>query len=119
MEVEVAEEDHVIDHEAEKGSQLVLGWQHELLGLILNDAHNLRLNLATLLQDKVGPGKLFFDSIVKVAVLGSIRVCVEDMEGEPAGSVKFNDLERHATGGHSHATSHQLQLLAWLLLKQV
>ena len=84
MQIQISEENHIVHHEAEKWPQFVLGWQHELLVLIVNDRCNLRLDLARLLKDEVDPWKLFFDLLVKSFILLCVRVCVEYMQCEPA-----------------------------------
>ena len=119
MQVAVSEEDHVIDHEAEKGTQLVLGRQHELLRLILNYGVHLSFDLPCLFQHEVSPWELLFHLIVQWAVSGLIGVCVENLNGEPTGRVEFDHLQWVAVRCHCHPPSHQLQLLALFLAEQV
>ena len=64
MQVQIAEKDHVVDHEAEKGTHFVLGRQHELLCLILNYGGHLRFDLTCLLWHEVHPRELIFYLIV-------------------------------------------------------
>ena len=49
VQIQISEEDHIIDHEAEKWPQLVLRGQHELLTLAVDDSSNLLLDSAGLL----------------------------------------------------------------------
>lgn len=106
MQVKVPEEDHIVDHEAEKGPHLVLRGQHELLVLVVHDGLDLGLDLAGLLLDKVGPWEFLLDALVESAEFRLVRVCVEDMDGEPAGGLKFDDLQGGAARGHCHAPRH-------------
>ena len=93
MYAKVSEKDHVIDHEAEERSNFVLRWQHELLRLVFDNCSDLLFHLTGLLQDKVHPWELFFNAIVKVGKLGSVRVSVEDVDREPASCIELNDLQ--------------------------
>ena len=108
VEAEVAEENHVIDHEAKERSQLILRRKHELLCLIVKYGIDLLLYLASLFQDKVDPWKLFLHTVVQVGKFCCVGVSVEHVDGEPASSVKFDHLKRTAAGRHCHATCHQL-----------
>ena len=63
-----------------------------MLSLVFNNSVNLRLHKAILLSNEVGPGKLFFHSLVKISVLSFIGVCIQDMDGEPACSAELDDL---------------------------
>ena len=87
--------------------------------LAVDDPSDLLLDLARLLQYEVYPWKLFFDLGVQLSILCRVRVCVEDMCGEPACVLQLNDLQGRPTWTHSHPPSHQLKLLALLLLEQV
>ena len=69
VQIQISEENHIVHHEAEKWPQFILGGQHELLVLIVNDRRYLRLDLARLLKDEVDPWKLFFDLLVKSFIL--------------------------------------------------
>ena len=119
VETEVAEEDHIINHEAEEWTQFILRRQHELLRLVLHDRIDLLLNLAGLLEYEVHPRELFFNTVVEVRISGRVRVSVEDVDGEPAGRVELDDLQGAATRRHGHPPRHQLELLAGALPQQV
>jgi len=93
VQIEISEEDHIINHEAKKGPELVLGREHELLGLVFDYRCYLGLNLTSLFQDEIGPWKLFFDAVIEVSILGRVRVSVEYMERKPARCVQLNYLE--------------------------
>ena len=98
MQVQVSEENHIVYHETEEWTQFILRWQHELLSLVINYGGDLCLNLPWLLINEVGPGELFLDSVIKRTVPNLIRVCVEDVNCEPARCIKFNDLKWTSIG---------------------
>ena len=108
VKAEITEENHVIDHEAEERSQLILRRKHELLCLIVKYGIDLLLYLTSLFQDKVDPWKLFLYTVVQVGKFRCVGVSVEHVDGEPASSVKFYHLKGTAAGRHCHATCHQL-----------
>ena len=80
MQIEISEENHIIDHKTKKWPELVLGRKHELLGLVFNDRCYLSFDLARYFQNEIGPGKLFFDTVIEVSILGRVRVSVEYMD---------------------------------------
>lgn len=69
VQVQISEEDHVVDHEAEERPQFILGRKHELLVLVVNDCLGLHLHILLLLSHEVGPGELLFHSVVLAPVL--------------------------------------------------
>lgn len=119
VQIQVPEENHVVDHEAEERTQFVLGREHELLSLVFNNGGHLLLDLTRLFKHEVRPRKLLLDAIVQRPVPTLVRVCVEHVHSEPARGVQLDDLQGIPTRGHRHPPSHELQLLALLLIEEM
>ena len=64
VQIQITEENHIVHHKTEEGSQFVLRWQHKLLSLTVDYRVDLVLDLASLLEYEVGPRELLLDALI-------------------------------------------------------